>query len=233
MRSHRILGLSLVALVATLAEAGATILPPDGSSHVMSAPIAFPPQLASAAPTLVDAFTNVVGSKTLRGTLYSDVYRLSANVVEDGITYKKNELVFGYKLIMAGGNQKVTGFDIGGFNPGAGDHGRFDAQQVGPAGATKIGMASYDGSVATPTLSFSPSLVTSAASTQLLLFTHATLYTTDFASVLGTGGTSANSLPIYVPFTVTPEPGTIALACAALPALGLYNLLRRRRAKGA
>jgi hypothetical protein len=233
VRSHRLLCLSLIALAAMLAEARATILPPDGTTHNMSAPIALPPQLVSAAPTLVDPFTNIVGGKKLEGTLYSDVYRLSASVVEDGITYHKNDLVFGYKLVTAGGNQKVTGFDIGGYNQGAGDLGRFDAQQIVQVGATQIFSASYDGSVTSHTLNFSPSLGVSGTSNQLLLFTHAPLFTTDFASVLGTSGTSASGLPIYVPFTATPEPGTIALACAGLPVLGLYQLLRRRRANDA
>jgi hypothetical protein len=232
MRAYGFIGLALLGLAATAAEAKATILPPDGTTHNLGPVINAPAALGSAIGTLVDPFTDMVGGKKLQGTLYSYLYKLSGSVVEDGITYNKGDLVFGYKLIMAGGNQKATGFDVGGYYQGAGDAGRFDAQLINPS-ATNLFSASYDGSVTTNTLNFSPSLGVSSTSTELLIFTHSKLSTRDFASVLGTSGTSASGLAIYTPFAATPEPGTIALACAALPVLGLYQLRRRRRAKNA
>jgi hypothetical protein len=226
MRAFRFLGLALIGLAAMVPQAKAVLLPPDGSLQTLGAPIS--PPAGSIIASQVDPFTNTVGSKTLSGQLFTAVFRLSTASVQDGVTYQAGDLVFIYATGLAGGNQKATGLGLGGYTAGT----PYDAQLV-TLGGTGPKFVSYDSSVSTITAQFSPSLPANKLSDFLLIFTTATKFTTDFASVLGTSGTSASALPIFVPFTATPEPGTIALACAGLPVLGLYALRRRRRAKSA
>jgi hypothetical protein len=233
MKACHILCMAVLGLAATVPEAKAVLLPPNDVPKTLGPVISPPSVLGPAVDALTDPFTNIVNGKKLKGTLYSYVYRLTGAVTEDGVTYHTGDLVFGYKLTLLGGTQKATGIGIGGYNPAAGTAGgKFDAQLITPA-AFSPKSASYDGSVETITVNFSPSLTASGTSTQLLIFTKDKFYTKDFASVLGTSGTSSSALPVFTPFTATPEPGTIALACAGLPVLGLYQLLRRRRAKNA
>jgi hypothetical protein len=230
MRSYRLLSVALLGLAAMVPEAKAVVLPPNGSAQTFGAPIIAPG--FTLLTTLTTPFSESSGTATLTGRLLTTVYQLKQAVTEGGISYAAGDLVFSYRVSVtkpSGTSANLLSFVINGFSLSSGP---FDAELTRPLG-TGPQSAAYSGAAKTITVNFSPPLLAGFSDSTMLIFTKTHFYKGSTASVTGSGGTGQSGLATFSPFTVVPEPGTIGLACAALPVLGLYQLRRRRRTQNA
>jgi len=208
-------------------EAKAVILTPDGNFYSPGAAITVPGSTVLATHT--SNIFNSIGGTPLSGTLVSTVYKLSAAYTDGGVTYAKGDVFFGYTFTLNKPSQSLFFATLSGFGSFVTT---YDAHIAKPGTGSGPALVSYDGQGTISEL-FSPALASGKASNQLLIFTTGTSYGFNVASVVGNNGTSESNLKVYTPFALTPEPGSIALACAGLPVLGLYQLRRRRRAQNA
>jgi hypothetical protein len=230
MRSYRLLSVALLGLAAMVPEAKAVVLPPTGVAQNFGALIVAPGLTKVA--TLTTAFSESSGTATLTGRLLTTVYKLNQTVTEGGIQYLKGDLVFAYRVSVTkplGTSANLLNFVINGFTNFSGP---YDAELTNPPGSGPQS-AAYSSAAKTITVNFATPLAAGLSDTMMLIFTKTMFYKGSTASVSGSGGTGLSGIATFTPFTAAPEPGTIALACAALPVLGLYQLRRRRRTQNA